>query len=139
MSPAAERRLLQIAVAAAGVVPVAGGFQGVLAGLNAPGAFADSHYRYLSGLLLGVGAAFWWTIPRIEDRGEVFRLLTLVVVIGGLARLGAALAVGGGRWVSVALVMELAVAPLLCFWRERVERRAYMDAAPAAGYRGPWE
>jgi len=47
---------------------------------------ADSHFRYLSGLLLGIGLGFWSTIPRIEANGDRFRLLSFIVVAGGLAR-----------------------------------------------------
>lgn len=136
MSYAFERRVLQIAVAVGGLAPVAGGFQGLMAGLQMPGDFTDSHFRYMSGLLLGVGAAFWSTIPDIEHKGQLFRTLTLVVVVGGVARLGAALAVGGGPLVSAALGLELVAAPLLCLWRERIER---MDVKPPPGYRGPWQ
>ena len=131
-----ERRLLQIAVAVAGIVPVTAGFNGIIGGLHTQGGFADSHYRYLSGLLLGIGAAFWSTIGAIERKGEIFRVLTVIVVIGGLARLGAALAVPGGSSANGALIMELCVTPLLCLWRERIER---MDEPRAPGYRGPWQ
>ena len=136
MSYAFERRALQVAIAIGGLVPVGAGFEGLISGLGAPGVFEDSHYRYLSGLLLAIGAAFWWTIRLIDERGLVFRLLTFIVVVGGLARLGAALSVGGGTAVYAALAMELIVTPSLCLWRERVER---MDRGRVPGYRGPWE
>lgn len=116
MSPALERRLLQAAIAAAGIVPVYGGGMGVL-GLWQPG----GHARYLSGLLLGIGLTFWGMIPTIERRGAVVRALAIIVVIGGLARLGAVLQGEGS--LSFPLAMELAVTPLLALWRERVERR----------------
>ena len=130
-----ERRLLQIAVAMVGALSVLGGFQGVIAGLG-DSSYADSHYRYLSGILLAVGAAFWATIPAIEDKGELFRVLTMVVAVGGLARLGAALARGGDQGVWAAIVVELVVTPALCLWRERIER---MDVKRTPGYRGPWQ
>jgi hypothetical protein len=135
MSYAAERRLLQIVVALIGAVPVIAGFYGLVGGLGIFGD-ADSRYRYLSGLELGLGAAFWASIARIEDRGELFRVLTLIVVVGGLARLGAAFAVPPSNPVIYALVLELVITPLACLWRERIER---MDAAARPGYRGPWE
>ena len=51
-----ERRILQIAVMLAACVPVLGGLTGALEGARAfgawPGPAADSHVRYLSGLLL---------------------------------------------------------------------------------------
>ena len=84
----------------------------------------DSHGRYLSGLLLGIGLAFWACVPRIEACGREARLLAAIVVVGGLARLGAVMAMGWpGRGMQAALVMELLVTPGLALWRERVERR----------------
>ncbi len=86
-----ERRLLQVTVAIAGLVPVFAGADGVLRGSDAFGltgdAFADSHVRYLSGLLLGIGLAFWASIPNIERHGARFLLLTAIVFIGGCGRL----------------------------------------------------
>lgn len=119
MSPALERRLLQAVVAVGAIVPVYGGGLGVL------GRISDSgHVRYLSGLLLGIGLAFWSTIPTIERRGELFRALAVIVVIGGLARLAAVVQHGGGGFGQLfPLGMEIAVTPLLALWRERVERR----------------
>ena len=46
----------------------------------------DSHFRYLSGLLLGIGLLFWSTIPNIERQGHRFGLLTTIVVVGGFCR-----------------------------------------------------
>ena len=121
-----SRRALQVAIAIAGCVPVAAGLAGALegtamVGLQAPPLPLDSHYRYLSGLLLGIGLAFWTMIPRIERHGAAVRMLTAIVVVGGLARLFGALAdgfpSGPMRW---ALAMELVVTPLLCLWQARV-------------------
>ncbi len=122
-----EKRLLQAAVAAGGIVPFAAGGSGVVLGAGMTGAHVpadlDSHVRYLSGLLLAIGLGFWSTIPRIETRGARFRLLTLIVVVGGLARLGGVLARG---WPGVpmlfGLAMELGVTPGLCLWQARVAR-----------------
>jgi hypothetical protein len=135
MSYAVERRLLQIAVALAGAFPVVAGFFGLIGGLGLQGP-ADSHFRFLSGLQLGVGAAFWATIPKIETRTDLYRVLTLIVAVGGLARLGAALASRADAGVWVAIVLELGFTPLTALWRERIER---MDASRLPGYRGPWE
>ena len=130
-----ERRRLQIAVAMAAGVPVGVGLWGVLAGVGAPGAFADSQYRYLSGLLVGVGFSFWAMVPAIERRAWPFRMLGAIVVLGGMARLGSFLASGGSQAVLAALAMELIVTPILVLWRERVER---MDPGAPASYAGPW-
>src|SRR5206468_7000353 len=65
-----EKRLLQGVVVLGCVVPLLGGGYGVLRGLAmigiSGGVGADSHFRYLSGLLLGIGFGFLSTVPRIE-------------------------------------------------------------------------
>jgi hypothetical protein len=118
-----ERRLLQGAIAVAGLVPVGAGLWGALGGVSTAGVTAASHARYLSGLLLGIGLVFWWTIPAIERRGPVVRTLTVVVLIGGLARLAGVFETGLTASVALPLAMELGVTPALALWRERVQRR----------------
>jgi hypothetical protein len=130
-----ERRLLQITVAIVGLVPVAAGLAGVLTGVSMLGLWGgvvlDSHYRYLSGLLLGVGLAYWAAIPAIEKEGPRFGLLTLIVVIGGFSRAIGALRHGPpGGAMSAALVVELVVTPLLYLWQARVARRAVVIDLP---------
>jgi Domain of unknown function (DUF4345) len=121
-----ERRLLQIAIALAACVPVFGGLEGVWKGAQAfgawPGAGADSHFRYLSGLLLGVGLSYWGCIPAVERRGALIRALTAIVVVGGLARLAGVFIAGDPGAMRWALVMELGVAPALCLWQARVAK-----------------
>jgi hypothetical protein len=133
-----EKRLLQIAVAIAGLIPVIAGLTGALWGpvmLGEMGdAVLDSHYRYMSGLLLAIGVSFWTAIPHIERQGPRFALLTLIVVAGGFCR-GLGMLVTGlpGPAMSLALVMELVVTPLLYLWRERVGRIAAVDGVRAGG------
>jgi hypothetical protein len=88
---ARQRRMLQQVVGLVAVVPVAIGLYGILFGQSMTGdavsISAESHFRYLSGLLFGIGLCFWSTVPGIEHKTGRFRLLTLIVVVGGLARL----------------------------------------------------
>jgi hypothetical protein len=128
---AAERRLLQIAVALACLVPLSMGTMSVVRGVVAikgapvpPPPDLDSHFRYLSGIFLALGVGFASCIPAIERAGPRFRLLGAMVVAGGLARGTSWLLVGppgGGH--RFGLVMELAVVPLLMLWQARIERR----------------
>jgi Domain of unknown function (DUF4345) len=132
-----ERRLLQIVVAIASLIPIGAGATGVLLGptmvqLHATPAAADSHYRYLSGLLLGIGCAFISTVPRIELRGARFRMLTGIVAIGGFSRLLSLLLRGyPDAPMLFGLVMELCVTPALALWQCRVASRTPLPPVAA--------
>ena len=126
-----ERKLLQQTVAIVATVPVATGLYGVLFGQaltgDAVSISAESHFRFLSGLLLGIGLCFWSTLPGIEANTGRFRFLTLLVVIGGLARLvGLALTGLPSLFMVGGLILELVVAPFLCLWQTRIANR-YAD------------
>ena len=109
-----------------GLVPVGAGLAGMLVGPSfvAAGNYplsADSHVRYLSGLLAAIGVAFWTTVPAIERRTARFRLLTALVVAGGVGRLISLLTVGvPSPPMLFGLAMELGVTPALCFWQAAV-------------------
>ena len=130
MTPAIERRLLQVAIAIACLVPLGIGGTSVLLGPSAISATLatspsfDSHFRYLSGIFLALGIAFASCVPAIEARGPRFRLLGAMVMTGGLARL---ISIGSVGWPGVGhrfgLMMELGVVPLLMLWQWRIERR----------------
>ncbi len=119
-----EKSALQIAVALAGLVPVAAGIAGAInpSLLDLSGtSSAITHAAYLSGLLLGIGLSFWSLIPGIERQSRAFALLTGLVVIGGLARLISAIRLD--VWslsVLLPLCMELAVTPALLLWQRRL-------------------
>lgn len=122
---------LRLAIGLGGLVPVSAGLAGVLLGtamfapllaaMPSAEAAADSHIRYLSGLLLGLGLGFWSTLPDPARHTARFRLLTAIVVLGGLARLlGLVLHGNPGGPMLAALGMELVVTPLLCLWQGRL-------------------
>lgn len=136
MSCNAQIRALQVAVLVLAFVPVAAGLAGAVFGIGVfepavlLGRDTDSTGRYLSGLLLAIGVAFWSTVPQIERQGIRFRLLTLIVLTGGLARLSGLLLIGPPSAPMLAgLAMELAVTPALALWRERVEHLCSGDAS----------
>ena len=123
-----EVRALQLCVALCGCVPVAAGLAGVwlgpqLAGDSSAPIPLDSHFRYLSGLLLAIGVGFWTTIPGILLRSRRFRLLTALVVVGGLGRLTSLFAVGTpDPPMLFGLAMELVITPALALWQWRLAR-----------------
>lgn len=121
---------MQVAIAVACLLPLVVGGLGVWRGPSAFGHAVDvprdldSQFRYVSGIFLATGIAFAGCIPAIERRGSRFRLLALLVVVGGLARGLSWLAVGapsiGHR---LGLAMELVVVPLLALWQHRIATR----------------
>lgn len=129
MTPAIEKRLLQIVVAVACLVPLSAGSNGVLRGAawlnHGPVATdLDSHFRYVSGIFLGVGFAFASCIAAIEDKGARMRMLVGFVVLGGLARLLSLVQVGVPDFgMRFGLAMELGVTPLLALWQWNFARR----------------
>ena len=129
VSPPAEKRLLQSVVAVCSLVPIAAGAAGLAMGPamieSAGGRDLDSHFRYLSGLLLGIGLLYATGVPGIERKRVRFLLLGAIVLIGGLGRLCSAIAEGApSPAMLAALAMELAATPLLTLWQLRVARRA---------------
>ncbi|WP_099867483.1 DUF4345 domain-containing protein [Pararhizobium haloflavum] len=123
-------RLLQATVATLALVPISAGLLGVLRGpaflgLDAPPPTdLDSHLRFLSGVFLALGLAWWSCIPAIETKTARFRLLACATVVGGLARLASLGLLGAPSAGHMAgLFMELVVVPLLVFWQARLARR----------------
>ena len=106
-------------------VPVLAGGMGMVFGggmlSGATDISLDSHIRYLSGLLFAIGIAFWAAVPAIEKKTSYVRLLTFLVVTGGLARLAGAIFVDiPSTPMLLSIGMELIVTPLLCLWQSRI-------------------
>ena len=129
-----EKRALQTAVGLAALLPIVAGAWDVLHALAGASSWSVSHDRYLSGLLMAIGIAFWSTISDIEAKTNRFRMLTFIVVIGGLCRLlGVVLGDDLSPQVVAALAMELGVTPALCLWQsQRIRRAADSQSGPAS-------
>jgi len=136
-----EKRLLQVAVAIACLVPLLAGGSAMLRGPDILGGVdppippdLDSHMRYLSGLLFGIGLAFLACIPRIEEQGRRFQLLGAVVIVGGIGRVLSLIDIGLPSLPHrLALGMELGTVPALMLWQWRLARRWRREGrAPAS-------
>lgn len=131
MTPHVEKRLLQIAIAVGGAFSLLFGATSVWRGVEVlipdggvPNLNVDSHFRYLSGIFLGVIIAFYACIPTIERRGARFRLLGGLVIAGGVARLIGVVTMGvPGTGHLIGLALELVVTPILLMWQARLARR----------------
>ena len=145
MSASIEKRFLQGAIIIGCLVPILAGGAGMIKGpamAGGPVGVAtdlDSHFRYLSGLLFGIGLAFLSCVPSVERSGKRLRLLGAIVILGGLGR---ALSLASLGWPGpghrFALAMELVATPLLLLWQWRVARRCRIDA-PVPKSRGAVE
>jgi hypothetical protein len=126
-----ERRLLQAVVIILALIPLAAGIAGVLGGPAFLGVSRpwpvdlDSYFRFLSGVFLALGIAWYSCVPGIERNTARFRLLAALTFAGGLARLLSLLISGtpstGHR---VGLIIELIIVPLLVLWQARVAAKA---------------
>ncbi|WP_448663133.1 DUF4345 domain-containing protein [Sphingomonas sp. CJ20] len=129
MTPHAEKRALQAAMVVVLLVPLGGAAMGIAQGpawldRGAAGVDLDSHFRYLSGLLLAMSALFLSCVPGIERKGARMRLIAVLPVVGGLARLLSLLVAGvPGTAHLAALGIEIGVVPMLVLWQARVARR----------------
>jgi hypothetical protein len=127
MSLRLQQRIFACLVTVFALIPVSAGLAGVAAGprflqVVAPWA-ADlgSHLRFLSGIFLAMGLAWWSCIRDFKRSGARFRLLALLTFCGGLARL-LSLAVDGVPSTGhlAGLGMELIVVPLLTLWHHHL-------------------
>jgi len=119
----------RITVAVLALIPIGAGAAGVFYGLAFPGfdvsvanPDSQSHFRFLSGIFLAMGLAYWSVALGIGNWLQRFQLLAMLTFIGGLARL-VSLASNGAPSIGhqIGLGMELIAVPLLLFWS--VQRR----------------
>jgi len=130
VSPRGEKRLLQAVMAITLLLPLGAALAGVFGGphfLGKPPVVPtdlDSHFRYVSGLFLGMLLLFASCIPHVERHGERLRMLAFMVFIGGLFRFYSLVAIGvpsiGHR---IGLGIELVELPLILLWQARLARR----------------
>lgn len=113
----------------ASIVPIAAGLAGIiigpqmLHGVGSASADLESHFHYLSGLLLGIGLAFVACVADLERCASTYRFLSGIVIVGGLGRLVGALQHGSPTGANrLAFVMELIVVPILLLWLGRIEK-----------------
>jgi len=128
-----ERRLLQIAVALAGLIGVILGLTGVLVGTMhadlSGDVVLDSYVRFGKGVLLAIGLIYWSSIPQIERHGDRIALITIILVVGSLSRL-LSLAGHGVPTLGIIsnLIAGLVFVPLVWLWQRHVARVAQRGA-----------
>jgi Flp pilus assembly protein TadB len=128
-----QRKLLQIAVAFAGLIGVSFGLAGVVFGIAFTDVFddgtVDSSVRFYKGMLLATGVIYWSCIPGIERRGERMSLVTFILVCGAASRLMAVIGHGVATLgILVSLIAGLILVPLLWLWQRHVAEAAQRGA-----------
>jgi hypothetical protein len=128
-----QRKLLQIAIAVAGLAGVGLGLTGVLFGTMyadlSGDVVLDSYVRFLKGVLLAIGLIYWSCIPQIERRGDRIALVTFILVFGTLSRLLTVIGHGVPTLGIIGnLVAGLILVPLLWLWQRHVARVAQRGA-----------
>lgn len=126
-----NKRPLQIAMCALGVIPVVTGFLTML-GLSDPiyssagipaNALLDSNLRFFGGLWLVLGLAVYWVVPRIEKEVALFRVLWLMIFAGGIGRLISMLVLGQPPLPFVGFtILEIVGAPAFIVWHSRLSK-----------------
>lgn len=124
-----NKRALQIVSALIGTVPVITGLVQLMgihdplyASLNLPAdATLDSNMRFLAGVWLGLGLASLWLVPRITEETVLFRVLWLMIFLGGIGRVVSMASVGLPLTPFIAFTaLEILGAPLFVYWQHRV-------------------
>ena len=128
-----ERKLLQIAVAVAGLAGVMLGVAGVLFGTMHADLSADvvldSYVRFGKGVLLAIGLIYWSCLPQIERRGDRITLVTFILVLGTVSRLVSVIGHGVPTLgIVLNLVAGLILVPLLWGWQRHVAAHARRSA-----------
>lgn len=125
-------KLFRVTVFILAMIPLSAGLAGVFRGTEFPGFLVESgnadgpsHFRFLSGIFLAMGLAYWscafnWGNATWGGPLPRFRLLCALTIAGGLARLLSVLLDGTpSNGHLVGLGMELIVVPLLLVWSFR--------------------
>jgi len=128
------KRTLQVVLALLSLLPLVVGSLGFIYGaaLFAPASGVtpklDSQYRFVAAWDVGLAFIVWWIIPQIERQTVLFRLICLLVCLGGLGRVVAWLAVGSAGPAFLAVtVLELLI-PLLIPWQAQVAKQVPSEA-----------
>lgn len=124
-----SRRSLQISMAVLGLIPVATGIV-TMFGLSdpiyasagiPPNALLDSNLRFFGGLWLVLGLSIYWIIPRIERQTALFRVLWLMIFVGGIGRLLSMFFLGVPPLPFFGFTaLEVIGAPIFIAWQSRI-------------------
>ena len=132
-----SKRILQAILAVIGLIAIITGALGIVAGMTTDlGDFygvsvspsiegniiLDSNLRYFSGVWLGLGLILFWMIPSIERQKLVFRLMAIMIFIGGVGRVISILSFGVPSPVFIVFVLLELLFPVLIIWQNKISQ-----------------
>ena len=124
------KRTLQVVLSLLSLLPLVVGTLGFIYGaaLFAPASGVtpklDSQYRFVAAWDVGLALIVWWIISQIERQTTLFRLICMVVFVGGCGRVVSWFVVGSPGTLFLAVTgLELLI-PLLIPWQAKVARLA---------------
>lgn len=96
----------------------------IYAGADLPlNAALDSNLRFMGGMGIGLGLALLWILPTIEKRTELYRLIWICALLGGVGRLFSIGLVGSPPLpIVVFTLIEVPGVPLLIYWQYKVAK-----------------
>ena len=117
------KRGLQVVLGVMSLIPLYFGVTNLFGGAgqfltaDAVNAAIDSQFRFQSAVYLSLVALIWWIVPRIDQQTTLFRIITVSVFVGGLARLYSYFTLGTPPPSMFAgMILELGI-PFLIVWQ----------------------
>src|ERR1700754_90565 len=124
------KRALQVLLAFLSLLPLVVGTFGFIYGaaLLAPAGGVtpklDSQYRFVAAWDVGMALIVWWIIPQIERQTALFRLICVMVCVGGIGRVVSWLVAGSPGPAFLAVTVLEILIPLLVPWQAQVAKHA---------------
>jgi hypothetical protein len=127
-----SRRILQAILMIVGLILIITGLLGIIYGItddfygismssNIQGnIILDSNLRFYGGLSIGLGLIIFWLIPSLEKQKIIFRLISLMILIGGIGRVISMIMVGNPSTLFIIFTMLELLFPLLIFWQNKI-------------------
>lgn len=126
-----SRKLLQAFLIVLGLIPTITGvltMMGIYDPLFAdlalpPSALLDSELRFFGGLWLGLGLTVLSTVKNLEKYFELYRVLWMMIFLGGVGRLLSAFLIGLPPIPFIAFtVLEIIGAPIFIYWHSTIAK-----------------
>lgn len=128
-----SRKLLQIFLAILGLIPTITGALTMM-GINDPlfadlhlphSALLDSELRFFGGIWLGLGIAVLATIRDVEKHFALYRILWMMIFIGGIGRLISMFVIGLPPVPFIAFTaLEIVGAPVFLYWHNQIAKES---------------